>query len=91
MKLNEDIHNYYERLVLEEMEKQKLKQVYNNETMADLCCTALNQLPSRYIRFDVDMAFYATQNEHLEMNQQVLDAVAFAKGAVSKRGKTTVE
>jgi hypothetical protein len=91
MKLNEDIHNYYERLVLEEMEKQKLKQVYNNETMADLCCTALNQLPSRYIRFDVDMAFYATHNEHLEMKKQVCDAVTFAKVAVSRRGTSSVE
>tara|TARA_Y100001960_G_C14296054_1_gene643819 strand:+ start:237 stop:512 length:276 start_codon:yes stop_codon:yes gene_type:complete len=91
MKLHDDIHNYYEKLLLDEIEKQKLESVYDSDTLADFCCTALNQLPARYIRFEVDMAFYSSQSERLEMEQRVRNAVTFAKAAVAKRGISSDE
>ena len=30
MRLDDDIHNFYEKLVLEEIEKRKLNERYNN-------------------------------------------------------------
>lgn len=85
MKLNDDIHNYYEKLLIDEIQKQKIEDGYDNDTLADFCCTALNQLPPRYIRYEVDMAFYSPPSERLEMEQRVRDAVEFAKAAVAKR------
>lgn len=43
MRLDDDIHNFYEKLVLEEIEKRKLNERYNDDVMADFCCTVLNQ------------------------------------------------
>ena len=44
MRLHEDIHNYYEKIVLEEIIKRKLNEQYSEDVMADFCCTVLNQL-----------------------------------------------
>jgi hypothetical protein len=58
MKLDDDTHNYCEHLVLERIEILGLNKSKNKDYLADLCCPALNQLPSRYIRFEVGMSFY---------------------------------
>ncbi|MGS2720479.1 late competence development ComFB family protein [Paraglaciecola aestuariivivens] len=75
MKLNDDIHNYYEQLVLERIEKLGLAQTNSEDYIADLCCLALNQIPPRYIRFEVDMSFYMPQNERQQMQMNVVNAV----------------
>ncbi|EQC02098.1 hypothetical protein K931_22251, partial [Aeromonas salmonicida subsp. pectinolytica 34mel] len=49
MILDTDIHNFYEHLVLKEIERQGLNLTLNANQMADLCCLTLNQLPSHYI------------------------------------------
>lgn len=85
MKLHDDVHNYYEKLMLDEIEAQKLANVYDNDTMADFCCTVLNHLPPRYIRFEVDMAFYLPQSERESMIAQVKDAIEIAKSLIAKR------
>jgi hypothetical protein len=36
----------------------------------------LNQLPCKYIRYEVDMAFYLPQTERFDMVTRVKDAVA---------------
>lgn len=91
MKLHEDIHNYYEKLVLEELQEQKLYTLYDNDTLADFCCTVLNQLPCRYIRYEVDMAFYLPESERSEMVVKVKAAIEVAKELVAKRGTVTDE
>jgi hypothetical protein len=53
--------------------------------MADFCCTVLNQLPPRYIRYDVDMAFYLTQTDRLDMEQRVEVAINFAIDQIAKK------
>ena len=75
MKLDDDIHNFYEHLVLERIEKLGLSKTKDGNYIADLCCLALNQVPPRYIRYEVDMAFYLPQNERQQMEMNVVNAV----------------
>lgn len=79
MKLDDDIHNYYEKLVLDHIVELGLEQTENDEYLADLCCISLNLLPPRYIRFEVDMAFYLPQSERFEMTMRVKEAVKRAR------------
>lgn len=79
MKLDDDIRNYYEKLMLEHLVELKLDQTQDAEYLADLCCISLNLLPPRYIRYEVDMAFYLPQSERFEMEQKVKAAVARAQ------------
>ncbi len=80
MKLDDDIHNYYEKLLLDHLVELRLDDEYDSEYLADLCCIVLNQLPPKYIRYEVDMAFYLPQTERFEMVMKVREAVAKAKG-----------
>ncbi|MFA7555501.1 MAG: late competence development ComFB family protein [Spongiibacteraceae bacterium] len=72
-------HNYYEGLVLQELQKQLPEQLGNNDYITDIACIALNNLPPRYIRHTVDMAFYLSPNELQEMLDNVTIAVSNAK------------
>ena len=75
MKLDDDIHNFYEQLVLERIDKLGLNKTKPTDYLADLCCLALNQVPPRYIRYEVDMAFYLPQSERQQMEMNVANAV----------------
>jgi hypothetical protein len=75
MKLDDDIHNYYEHLVLDRIVELKVADEKDDNYIADLCCLALNQLPPRYIRYEVDMSFYLAQNERQQMEMNTLEAV----------------
>jgi len=75
MKLDDDIHNYYEHLVLERIQQLGLNKSRDADYIADLCCLALNQVPPRYIRYEVDMAFYLPQSERQQMEMNVRHAV----------------
>lgn len=75
MKLDDDIHNYYEHLVLEHIAELKLPTENDDDYIADLCCLALNQLPPRYIRYEVDMSFYLAQSERQQMEMNTQNAV----------------
>jgi len=65
MKISDDIHNYYEKLVVDLFNELKL------EDKHDLTCIVLNQLPTRYIRHEVDMSFYLPASERFEMQGKV--------------------
>jgi hypothetical protein len=71
----DSIHNYYEGLVFESLQKKLPERYGNNDYIADIACVALNHLPPRYIRHDVDMVFYLSPNERLEMLEKVQGAV----------------
>ena len=75
MKLDDDIHNYYEHLVLERIAHLGLDRTKSADYLADLCCLALNQVPPRYIRYEVDMAFYLPQSERQQMEMNVEYAI----------------
>ncbi|XPF94158.1 late competence development ComFB family protein [Colwellia sp. RE-S-Sl-9] len=75
MKIADDIHNYYENLVSQHFTKLKIDEKYDDDFIADLTCVVLNQLPTRYIRHEVDMAFYLPASERFEMESNVKEAV----------------
>ncbi|GGD56296.1 late competence development ComFB family protein [Lacimicrobium alkaliphilum] len=85
MKLDDDIHNYYEHLVLEKIEQMGLDKTENQDYLADLCCLTLNQVPPRYIRYEVDMAFYVSPNERHQMEMNVASALSKAKEFLDKK------
>jgi len=78
MKISDDIHNYYEKLVIQYFETAKFEEKYEQDFIADLFCIVLNQLPTRYIRHEVDMAFYLPPSERFEMESKVKIAVSKA-------------
>lgn len=78
MKISEDIHNYYEKLVMQHFFSAKFDEKYDVDYIADLTCVVLNQLPTRYIRHEVDMAFYLPPSERFEMENKVKKAIAKA-------------
>jgi len=78
MKIADDIHNYYENLVSQYFTDHKIEEKYDTDFIADLTCVVLNQLPTRYIRHEVDMAFYLPASERFEMEQRVKKAISKA-------------
>jgi hypothetical protein len=87
MKIPDDIHNYYEKLVYQHFAALKLEESYNADFIADLVCVVLNQLPTRYIRHEVDMAFYLPESERFEMEKNVTVAVAKALNFMKEHTK----
>ena len=75
MKLDNDIHNFYEHLVLSHLEIMEVAKHKTPDYIADLSCIVLNQLPPRYIRYQVDMAFYLPQHERIQMEMQVKETI----------------
>lgn len=78
MKISDDIHNYYEKLVMQHFVLARVEEKYDSDFIADLTCLVLNQLPTRYIRHEVDMAFYLPPSERFDMESKVKEAVAKA-------------
>ena len=83
MSINNHIRNYYEQLVAEEILRTMAghERINDVDYLADIACVALNRLPARYIRFEVDMAVYMTPTELAEntdaVKTAVKDAIAF--------------
>ena len=78
MKISDDIHNYYEKLVMYYFSLSKFDEKFDDDFLADLTCVVLNQLPTRYIRHEVDMAFYLPASERFEMEEKVKKAISKA-------------
>lgn len=76
----DNINNYFEKLVIDVIKEKSQKDEldHDDDFLADISCVALNQLPSRYVRHNVDMVFYMTIEER-EQNQTIVeDAVEMA-------------
>ena len=78
------LHNYYERLVVQEVHDQSERvQQGDRDFLADVACVALNRLPPRYIRHDVDMTFFMSPQDIQEIGhkvtQSVKDAIAYVE------------
>lgn len=69
------VHNYYETLVNETIVAVNTRAKEDPEFMADVSCVALNHLPPRYIRHDVDMNFFMSPVEREETHNKVKAAV----------------
>lgn len=80
------LHNYYERLVVQEVHDQSERvQQGDRDFLADVACVALNRLPPRYIRHDVDMTFFMSPQDMLEIERKVEQAVSDALNYVESR------
>jgi glutathione S-transferase len=82
------IHNHHEQAVYDAVLAHR--SVYpavsgDRELMADVACVALNRLPPRYIRHQVDYLFYLTEREREELEQAVSAAVKHAYEFVQAR------
>jgi len=75
MSIRDQIHNYYASKVVEVISEAGSKRGYDSEQMVDLACLALNNLPTRYFRHEVDLAFYMSAHEHDDINRRVRQAV----------------
>ena len=84
------LHNYYERRVFEQLKHEiNAKQLtLDSDTLEDIACVALNRLPARYIRHDIDLAFYLTSEERDKLENSVREAVKYATNFVLERQKT---
>ncbi|MFT5117410.1 MAG: competence protein ComFB [Kiritimatiellia bacterium] len=78
------VHNYYERLVSETIYNTDPRAQSDPDFMADVSCVALNHLPPRYIRHDVDMSFFMSPVEREETAKKVQEAVNLALKFVLK-------
>ena len=80
------IHNFYERRVIEAIYQQS-ERVKNGDKnfLADVACVALNRLPPRYIRYDVDMTFFTSPQEMIEIETKINGAVEYALNYVTNR------
>ena len=82
----EQVHNYFERLVFEEVVLLLHRYLYFcADMLADVACVALNRLPARYVRHDVDMMFYLTEHERHAIEQSIAEALAYAFRFVGDR------
>lgn len=81
------VHNYYERLVFAQLRRASDRAGQDDQFMADVACVALNRLPPRYVRYDVDMTFFLSATEMEEIENKVANAVNYALEYVSSRTK----
>jgi len=75
MSIRDQIHNFYEGKVVIAINDIAGNRGYDNEQMVDLACLALNNLPTRYFRHEVDLAFYMSAHEHEDIDRRVRQAV----------------
>lgn len=57
----------------------------NADLLADVACVALNRMPPRYIRHDVDLAFFLTERERAENERAIMESVEHAFSFVQAR------
>jgi competence protein ComFB len=83
--MDDNIHNWYERLVLKQLDNNlKLKSEFSEESISDIACLTLNHLPPKYVRHTVDMSFYTSLVERTEMDERINAAIGAAIQYVRK-------
>jgi len=87
----EQVHNYYEHAVFEAVARLSGSYPeFDSGMLADVACMALNRLPARYVRHDVDMMFYLSEQERASIEEALHDALAFAFTYVGQRSNRAV-
>ena len=82
------IYNHHEREVFNlvmDMVPQYPGLKVTSDLLCDVACVALNRLPPRYIRHEVDFRFYLTERERIEIDSAVQEAVSYAFNFVEAR------
>ena len=80
------IHNYYEHLVIDYMQSEIIPKTPNTDSdyFLDIACYALSKLPARYMRHEIDMAFYLESSERAKMMDHVKKEVDKAVKYIEK-------
>jgi hypothetical protein len=82
----DQVHNYYERLIFESVARRAEENPeFSSGMLADVACVALNRLPARYVRHDVDMMFYLTEQERKVIEMSMEEVLKFAFAFVLER------
>ena len=81
------LHNFYEHLVFEYICDVLVAnyEECDEEFFQDVACYALTRLPARYIRHDIDMAFYLAPGERSDMLKTVASTVDSAAEFIFQR------
>ncbi|HET9822680.1 MAG TPA: late competence development ComFB family protein [Burkholderiaceae bacterium] len=82
------IHNHQEHTVFEAVMASRDRYPAlstSPDLLADVACVALNRLPARYIRHQVDFLFYLTERERADLDDAVAAAVKHAFEFVQAR------
>ncbi len=77
------INNYYEQLVFRHI-LETVPAPLDDNFLDDVACVALNHLPAKYVRHEVDMAFYMTSEERNKIESSITIAVKNAIDYVSQ-------
>lgn len=85
----DSVHNYYERLVISEINEHYADKFEDADVLADMACLALNRIPAKYIRYDIDMTFYLSTDDRIKIEKTVKKAVkkAYKKVKASEKIK----
>ena len=87
----DSIHNYYERLVFDQIVQVNERARSDTNFFSDVACVSLNHLPPRYIRHDVDMTFFLSSVELKEIHANVEVAVKEAIDHVTSRDQANTD
>lgn len=87
----DSIHNFYERLVIDAVHNHSDRAKRDPDFLADVACVALNHLPPKYIRYDVDMTFFMSPQEQAEIKDKVVAAVKLAIDYVGERARSEAD
>jgi competence protein ComFB len=81
------VYNFYEHLVFDciATELGSRYEGSDEEFFLDVACYALTRLPSRYIRHEIDMAYYLAPGEREEMAGKVKEEVTKAAEFIHTR------
>ena len=81
------VHNHHERGVFTAVLEMapRYPALAGAALLADVACVALNRLPPRYIRHEVDLAFYLSDRERQETQAAIDEAVSSAFAFVQAR------
>ena len=76
----DNIHNYHESVILTRLNEMVEADFIDSDPMflEDVACVALNQLPARYIKHDIDMLYFMTIEEREKLEYDVHRAVTSA-------------
>jgi hypothetical protein len=87
----ESIHNHQERAVFEMvlgMAPRYAALAGDADLLADVACIALNSLRPRYVRHDIDMHFFTSNEERARNEAAVRAAVEAAFARVSRTARS---
>ena len=83
------IKNYYEHLVVDYLQTEIVPRYSKQpeDFFLDVACYALTKLPTRYIRHEIDLAFYMDEKEQATMAAEVKAATEDALKYIEKNLK----